>query len=495
MITLDSYPTPNPTVAGSIVEGEAVLVLPEQGQVKVLNEVGARVWSLADGTRTVRDIVAVICAEYDVEPTRAEADTLGFLAELVDRQILSFLLLLTLLLDLSATPARAAVTLVSFTAMAGDGQVLLRWETATEYENAGFFIRRSMEEAGDYTRISDFIPARGNGPVGAVYSHADQEVEGGITYFYMLEAIDNDQSVEFHGPVSITLGAVDTVTPTPTLTPSATSTASPSATLTPGSTATSTPTGTLTLTHTPGPISTLTSTTTASPAAAALSTHAPTATETPTHTVTLTASPTPTPTETPNPTATPTQTVAPSPTATAQPTSTLTPMPTHSPTPTPTFTLTTTPAPSQSPEPTQNPTPTATPLPTSTLTVSISPTTPPVMPTTPTREARTLLTSTPSPVSADPASIIDSGPGPGIPTIGNGVAGLSAGGSRTAPSSGEMPSAIGGPARMEVAEPDTSGGFLAGPPGRAHWLVGGALAVVSLLIAGWLYTVVRQENA
>ena len=42
-IHLDSIPVMLPTVVGRVVDEEAVLVLPEQGQVKVLNQVGARI--------------------------------------------------------------------------------------------------------------------------------------------------------------------------------------------------------------------------------------------------------------------------------------------------------------------------------------------------------------------------------------------------------------------------------------------------------------------
>jgi hypothetical protein len=73
---------PLPGVVGQVIEGEAVLVLPERGEVKVLNPVGARIWQLADGRCTLGDIVAVICAEYAVEPAQAQADVLDFAAEL-----------------------------------------------------------------------------------------------------------------------------------------------------------------------------------------------------------------------------------------------------------------------------------------------------------------------------------------------------------------------------------------------------------------------------
>lgn len=87
-LSLDSRPIPAPDVVGQIVQNEAVLVLPLQGEAKVLNEVGATIWRLADGSRSIRDIAAVLCEEYDVAPEEARRDTFEFVAELVRRQIL-----------------------------------------------------------------------------------------------------------------------------------------------------------------------------------------------------------------------------------------------------------------------------------------------------------------------------------------------------------------------------------------------------------------------
>ena len=156
--------------------------------------------------------------------------------------------------------ARAAIDLVSFTAAPGDGHILLAWETATEFDNAGFFIVRSQAEDGEYIRISPFIQAEGDGVTGAEYEYEDQDVTNGVLYYYKLEAIGNDQSSEFYGPVTAIL---------PTPTPTATNTSTP--TRTPTSTATRTATRTPTRT----PFST--------PA-----TLTPTASETPTPTASMT---------------------------------------------------------------------------------------------------------------------------------------------------------------------------------------------------------------
>jgi len=87
-ITLNSYPVPNLKVVGRIVDNEAVLVLPEQGQVKVLNEVGARVWKLTDGSVTAREIAGKISAEYQVEKITAEEDVVDFIELMVKHKVI-----------------------------------------------------------------------------------------------------------------------------------------------------------------------------------------------------------------------------------------------------------------------------------------------------------------------------------------------------------------------------------------------------------------------
>ena len=89
-VTLESYPHPVAEARGRVLDREAVIVLPGKGEVKVLNEVGARIWALADGSRSVREIAAVIASNYDVSPAQAEIDTMEFLNELRDKALLEF---------------------------------------------------------------------------------------------------------------------------------------------------------------------------------------------------------------------------------------------------------------------------------------------------------------------------------------------------------------------------------------------------------------------
>ena len=88
-LTLNSYPVPAEHVRGRCLEREAVVVLPDRGEVKVLNEVGAQIWALADGSRSVREIIAAVCAEFEAPLAVIEADTLQFLAELQQKGLIT----------------------------------------------------------------------------------------------------------------------------------------------------------------------------------------------------------------------------------------------------------------------------------------------------------------------------------------------------------------------------------------------------------------------
>ena len=75
-------PRKHPHAASRVYEGEAFIVLPGKGEIKILNEVGSRVWELIDGTRTTEDIVGLILEEYETTRESARADVMEFLEEL-----------------------------------------------------------------------------------------------------------------------------------------------------------------------------------------------------------------------------------------------------------------------------------------------------------------------------------------------------------------------------------------------------------------------------
>jgi hypothetical protein len=164
---------------------------------------------------------------------------------------------LAILIVYHAVPVQASVTLTYFTAEAFIGMVRLRWGTASELQNAGFYIQRSNLEFGTYETISPFIASTGDDLVGAEYSYDDSTVTNGQTYWYRLEAIDLGQNSNYEGLVHATPGELPTVTPTPTAT--LTMTRTPTTTQSQESQGTSTPTTTTTtsasISGTPSPTS------------------------------------------------------------------------------------------------------------------------------------------------------------------------------------------------------------------------------------------------
>jgi hypothetical protein len=77
-------------VVSRLLDQEMVLVHPVQGKVRVLNSVGARVWELADGRRTLNDIIQAIAAEYQVDAARVAVEVPAFCEDLAQRGVLSF---------------------------------------------------------------------------------------------------------------------------------------------------------------------------------------------------------------------------------------------------------------------------------------------------------------------------------------------------------------------------------------------------------------------
>ena len=75
------------------VAGEVFLV-PVRGRLAdlqdffVLNETGAFLWPLLDGTRSEADLVEALTAEFEVEPGAAAADVQDFLRRLSEAGLL-----------------------------------------------------------------------------------------------------------------------------------------------------------------------------------------------------------------------------------------------------------------------------------------------------------------------------------------------------------------------------------------------------------------------
>lgn len=71
-----------------VIAGEAVVLRQEEAEVLVLNEVGARILELADGSHSAKAIVDTLESEFEVERAELESDVETFLGDLVEADVL-----------------------------------------------------------------------------------------------------------------------------------------------------------------------------------------------------------------------------------------------------------------------------------------------------------------------------------------------------------------------------------------------------------------------
>jgi len=97
------------------------------------------------------------------------------------------------------------VSLNSFSATLNEVGVEIAWETASEVDNLGFNLYRSSSPIGmRYKLNGNLIPSSVLGStIGAKYAYWDNELLVTGTYYYWLESIDLDGSLQLYGPVEV----------------------------------------------------------------------------------------------------------------------------------------------------------------------------------------------------------------------------------------------------------------------------------------------------
>jgi hypothetical protein len=71
-------------VAGEMIVVPITAGVGDLDSIYTLNEVGATVWNLIDGTTTVNAIVSAVAREFDVNTQQAKADVLEFMTSLAE---------------------------------------------------------------------------------------------------------------------------------------------------------------------------------------------------------------------------------------------------------------------------------------------------------------------------------------------------------------------------------------------------------------------------
>jgi hypothetical protein len=78
-------PKKNPKTAWRTIAGEGVILSLDTKVLRGLNAVGARVWELIDGERSIEAISQEIVRDFKIDPARALADVGEFVEDLLTR--------------------------------------------------------------------------------------------------------------------------------------------------------------------------------------------------------------------------------------------------------------------------------------------------------------------------------------------------------------------------------------------------------------------------
>jgi hypothetical protein len=78
----------NPLLAWREIEGEVVIISPEDSLLHELNSTASFCWKHLDGERDLEEIAQLIAAEYDVTPEQALLDTWELVASLKEKGLL-----------------------------------------------------------------------------------------------------------------------------------------------------------------------------------------------------------------------------------------------------------------------------------------------------------------------------------------------------------------------------------------------------------------------
>jgi len=84
----DAFPVRR-SVPWRTLETEALVVDVKGGLLYPLNSVGARIWNLCDGARSVDEIVGLLAAEFEAPEPTIRADAIEFIERLAGAQLIS----------------------------------------------------------------------------------------------------------------------------------------------------------------------------------------------------------------------------------------------------------------------------------------------------------------------------------------------------------------------------------------------------------------------
>ena len=89
----DTFPRRSERIVFRKIAGEYILIPIAASATDVesifnLNETGATIWEKLDGKKSLKDIIAEIQGEYEVEDYRLEKDIISFIDEMVSAKLI-----------------------------------------------------------------------------------------------------------------------------------------------------------------------------------------------------------------------------------------------------------------------------------------------------------------------------------------------------------------------------------------------------------------------
>ncbi len=161
---------------------------------------GSSTLYLTDGTDTV---VAYLDADMKLfnspEPTWP-VDLTGIGSQYTSTGTGGYQILPRYITDFKTVPV-VPVELTTFSAEVSQGAVVLSWKTATETNNSGFEVQRSID-GKSFAKIA-FIKGQGSAVKENSYSYSDKVTNGGV-FYYRLKQIDFNGSYKYSNVVQAT---------------------------------------------------------------------------------------------------------------------------------------------------------------------------------------------------------------------------------------------------------------------------------------------------
>lgn len=84
---LEMYLKQHEDTASRVIEGEAIVLTPDNGMLHTLNFVGTHIWELANGKRKVSDIIEKLTEEFDAEEKKIKKDAIDFIEDLIHKKM------------------------------------------------------------------------------------------------------------------------------------------------------------------------------------------------------------------------------------------------------------------------------------------------------------------------------------------------------------------------------------------------------------------------